>query len=346
MHRPRLHIVQAVRSDGFSGVERHVALLSERLAVRGYRVTVIGGDPERMRAEFGPIAGIEHYAAVTTWDVVRGLNRAGHADLVHLHMTAAELAGVVSRPRLRAPLVATRHFAARRGSSPVARIGAALIRANLAAQISISSYVAGLVDGPSTVVPLGTRLPGAVVPADRRERTVLVAQRLEAEKRGDLALQAWAASGLAREGWRLVFAGAGSQAAELNSLAERLGVAEATDFLGFRSDLPDLLSRAGLFLAPCPIEGFGLSVVEAMAAGTPVVAAREGAHAETVGSASGAVLFSSSDPAAGGAALAELAHDDRRRVAYGAALRAAVEAHFTDEVMVEQTVDVYRSVLR
>ncbi|MFC4243677.1 glycosyltransferase family 4 protein [Gryllotalpicola reticulitermitis] len=345
MYRHRLHIVQAVRSDGFSGVERHVATLSERLAARGHRVTVIGGDPARMYAELGG-TGIRHRAATTTWDVVRALSRLEQVDLVHLHMTAAELAGVVTRPMLRAPLVATRHFASRRGSSPTARGISALIRANLAAQISISSYVAGVVDGRSTVVPLGTRLPESVVPAERRERTILLAQRLEPEKRGDIAVRAWAASGLAREGWRLAVAGAGSLQGELAALAASLGVGEATDFLGYRSDVPELLSRAGLFLAPCPIEGFGLSVVEAMAAGTPVVAAREGAHAETVGSADGAVLFSASDPEAGGAALAELAHDDRRRADYGAALRAAVESRFTDDVMADKMVQVYESVLR
>jgi len=345
VYRTRTHIVQAVRSDGFSGVERHVALLSSRLAARGYRVTVIGGDPERMHAEFEN-AAITHHPARTTWDVVRALGRVEKADLVHVHMTAAEVAGVMTRPYLRAPLIATRHFAARRGSSAPARGIGAVIRANLAAQISISSYVAGLVDGTSTVVPLGTKLPRTIVPPVQRERTVLLAQRLESEKRGDLALRAWAASGLAREGWRLAVAGAGSQRAELAALATQLGVGDATDFLGFRTDLPELLSRAGLFLAPCPIEGFGLSVVEAMAAGTPVVAAREGAHAETVGSARGAVLFPATDAAAGGAALAALAHDTARRAEYGAALRATVEQNFTDDVMVDKLLRVYESVLR
>jgi glycosyltransferase involved in cell wall biosynthesis len=345
VYRHRMHIVQAVRSDAFAGVERHVALLSNRLAARGYRVTVIGGDPARMHAEFAHSA-IAHRAATTTWDVVRALSRVEHPDLVHVHMTAAEFAGVLTRPRLKAPLVATRHFAARRGSSAAARGVGAVIRASLAAQISISSYVAGLIDGASTVVPLGTPLPGATVPASGRERTVLLAQRLEAEKRGDIALRVWAASGLARDGWRLAVAGDGAQRAELEALARSLGVADSTDFLGFRTDVPQLLSRAGVFLAPCPVEGFGLSVIEAMAAGTPVVAAREGAHSETVGRADGAMLFSSTDPEAGGAALAELARDAGRRADYGASLRAAAEQNFAADVMVDKVLRVYESVLR
>ena len=46
-----LSVVQVVRSDAFAGVERYMCQVANGLAARGHHLTVIGGDPGRMRAE-------------------------------------------------------------------------------------------------------------------------------------------------------------------------------------------------------------------------------------------------------------------------------------------------------
>ena len=155
----------------------------------------------------------------------------------------------------------------------------------------MSQYVADHVDGASTVVLSGVRPEPDRVAAVDRLPVVLVAQRLEREKHTDVAVRAFAASGLADAGWRLTIAGDGALRGELEELAASLRLGDAVEFLGHRRDVWDLMRAAGVLLAPRTDEAFGLSVVEAMARGLPVVAAGSGAHLETVGSVPGAALF-------------------------------------------------------
>jgi glycosyltransferase involved in cell wall biosynthesis len=104
------------------------------------------------------------------------------------------------------------------------------------------------------------------------------------------------------------------------------------------------MATAGLLLAPRPDEAYGLSVVEAMAVGLPVVAAAGGGHLETVGPVSGSGLFPPEDVAGAAAALRALAVDEGRRAGYGEDLRAAQRERFTLEAQQRATDEVYRGV--
>jgi len=337
-------VVHIIRSDGFAGVEKHVARLASAQAVDGWRVAVIGGGGVPMHQEWGG-SRVPHREAVTLLDTVRRLDEFRGVDLLHAHMTAAEAAALLS-PRMRhVPLVVTRHFAAPRGGSPLGRLAAPLIRRRLAAQIAISDYVARSIDGVSTVIYPGVPSAPDVVPGALREPTVLVAQRLEPEKRTEDAVRAFAASGLAGAGWRLLIAGSGSQARALRQLADALGVSAATRFLGYRGDVPDLMASASILLATCDVEGLGLSVLEAMALGLPVVASAAGAHLETVGGVDGAALYRPGDADAAGDMLAALAASPDRRRVYGGRLQQAQRARFSIAAQAEQTETLYRSVL-
>jgi glycosyltransferase involved in cell wall biosynthesis len=140
-------------------------------------------------------------------------------------------------------------------------------------------------------------------------------------------------------------AGDGSEREGLEALAAGLGVSDSCEFLGARADVEGFQRRAAILLAPRPDEPFGLSVVEAMAAGTPVVAAAGGGHLETVGQCPGAVLYPPRDTAGAGRLLAELAADPARRACYGEALRATHRRAFLVEPQVRATLDLYRAVL-
>ena len=152
----------------------------------------------------------------------------------------------------------------------------------------------------------------------------------------------WEASGLAARDWRLQLAGDGAERDALVRLAEALQISESVDFLGARSDVAALMAQASIFLATRPDEPFGLSVVEAMAAGLPVVAARGGGHDETVGRCADAVMFDGADPLAAGALLGELALDESRRVAYGEQLRDGQRSRFTLERQASMMIEQYR----
>ncbi|MBR1712006.1 MAG: glycosyltransferase [Alloprevotella sp.] len=80
-----------------------------------------------------------------------------------------------------------------------------------------------------------------------------------------------------------VFVGGGEREAACRRLASELGVSGRTHFLGIRSDVPELLSVADVVIMSSHWEGFGLSAVEGMAAGKPVLASDVEGLAQVVG---------------------------------------------------------------
>ncbi|MEU2201900.1 glycosyltransferase family 4 protein [Isoptericola sp. NPDC019482] len=346
-----MKVVHAIRSDGFAGVERHVARLARTQEASGHTVHVIGGAVGPMAGELAG-SGVSVEPAATTVDVVRALRAQPQHDVLHVHMTAAEVAATlagVAAWRHRAPVVTTRHFARPRGTGPAGGAVAAVARARVRAQMSISAFVADSVDGSSTVIHPGVDSQPDAAPARGREKVVLMAQRLAPEKAAEVGVRAFAASGLRDDGWTLRVAGDGPLRSHLQQVAEEIGVADKVEWLGFRGDVPDLLRTSALLLAPCPVEGLGLSVLEAMAHGLPVVAAAAGGHVELLtGLCSPAltsdVLFPAGSAARAGAALAALAAAPEARDAYGAAAQARQRKGFTLEAQVAATDAVYRSV--
>ena len=327
-----LRIVHAVRSDSFAGVERYVSEVAGALSLLGHEVTVVGGDPTALCSALP--SAVRYRPAATTGQVARELARCGRPDVVHAHMSAAELAAVLTRPAHRAPVVATRHFAVRRGGNLIASAVTRTVARGLALEISISQFVADASGPGSLVLHNGVRDQ----PEGRdRERTVLVMQRLEPEKDTETAVRAFAASGLQEQGWRLQVAGRGSRHDEVQALAVELGV--RVELLGFVSDPRPLLASAGLLLAPAPGEPFGLTVVEAMATGLPVVASRGGAHVETVGT--DGLLFPVSDVQACVEQLRRAAHDPDLRARYGLGLRERQQRLFRLDGHVEALVAAY-----
>jgi glycosyltransferase involved in cell wall biosynthesis len=331
-------VVHLVVTDAFAGVERYLCEVSNELATRGHRVVTIGGDRERMRHELA--ADVANHPAAGLLAGARALARVGHVDIVHVHMTAAEAAAWLARPLQRSPIVATRHFARDRGSSAVARGLATITSRAIACDIAISQFVADSISGPTVVIPNG--VPDRdQAPLDMA--TVVMLQRLEAEKATDLGIHAWARSGLAGQGWRLLIAGQGELRGSLVQLALDLGVADSVEFLGYVADTDKLLSEASVFLAPGHLDGFGLSVVEAMAHGVPVVAARAGGHLETL--ADDGLLFPPEDPAAAAQELVRLSRDASLRRSTGAALRHRQQRLFSLPRHVDRLEEVYRLVI-
>ncbi len=342
-----LTVVHVVCSNAFAGVEGHVAQLAAAQAAAGHTVRVVGGDPVRMREVLDP-AAVDHRpgssVATATREAVR-LLRAGRVSVLHAHMTDAETAAVLARAatRVRVPIVATRHFAARRGSTLLRRWWTHRLGRRIDAQIAISHAVAAEIEGSSTVVHPGVPVRPDSAPAEARDRVVLVVQRLEAEKRTDLAVDAFARSGLADRGWRLVVAGGGSLAATLTAQSDDLGLDGAVELLGHRSDVEALMARAGVLLAPCPVEGLGLAVLEAMSAGLPVVAAAAAGHLETVGAVAPELVYPPAEIDAAAGVLVKLADDLAARTSYGKALQEAQRHDFTLAAQVRGTDAVYRS---
>ena len=341
-----LRILHAIRSDGFAGVEQFVLRLAIAQAADGHDVAVIGGATDRMRPGLDQ-AGVAHVPAARTSEVILAVRRLGHGvAVVNTHMTAADVAAAAALPSRRRPrpaLIATRHFAKPRG-----RLGplpiAALLRGRVDAQIAISSSVAAAIDGPSTVVHPGID-PRPAGDGRPRDATVLLAQRLEPEKHTHIGVRAFAASGLADDGWTLEVAGIGSEEAMLQELARTLGIDRSVRFTGFRADLPAVMARAGLLVAPCPVEGFGLTLLEAMAGGLPVVAAAAGGHVAMLDGLDSRALFTADDVEAAAGGIRSLATDEAGREALAIAARARQQQDFSIRAQADGTEAAYRRVL-
>lgn len=141
----------------------------------------------------------------------------------------------------------------------------------------------------------------------------------------------------------LVLAGADGWLSEpVYRRAGELG--DSVRFLGYvpEADLPALYRGALALTHPASDEGFGMTVAEAMAAGTPVVASDAGSLPEIAAGA--ALLVSPSDPAAWAAALGEVAAARalREQMIEKGLARAS---HFSLEAMARRTLDVYREAL-
>ncbi len=345
MTRPAdpLAVVHVCCTDSFAGVERHVTELALAQAERGDRVLVIGGHLPRMRTALKDrVDVLPGHRIATALRSLRSMDFRPH--VLNAHMTAAEIACLLGRPA-GVPVIATRHFAAARGAATPLRPILRALGQRLAGQIAVSRYVADHVDGPSTVVLTGVPAHIGRAAARDREPWVLVAQRLEAEKDTEMALRAFAGSGLPETGWLLKICGDGSLRPELERRAVELRIDDSTEFLGHRSDVHELMRRAGILFASGPREAFGLSIVEAMACGLPVVAAGSGAHLETLGSVPDAALFAPDDPDGAARLLAELARDVSLRDAYGRRLQDAQRDLFTVDVQARNTDAAYRSFL-
>ena len=169
--------------------------------------------------------------------------------------------------------------------------------------------------------------PFSTWPRRRRpERFLLAASTLHPHKNLDGLLRAFAEFRRARPEFRLVVCGLhGFFTGPLHEFARFAGLRDAVEFPGWipREDLHDLFARAWAFLCPSLFEGFGLPLVEALAAGIPTACSAIEPLSGIAGDA--ALQFDPRDPAAMAAAMLRIADDEelRARLAQAGPARAA-----------------------
>jgi glycosyltransferase involved in cell wall biosynthesis len=138
----------------------------------------------------------------------------------------------------------------------------------------------------------------------------------------------------------LLVIGDGPERPRIEAAARDAGLGSSIRFLGHRDDARELLAGCDLYANSSISEGISLTILEAMAAGLPVVATRVGGTPEIVDASCGR-LVPSRDPATLAATLAELAGDRALRSALGRAARARVEQRFTLDRMIAEYRDAY-----
>jgi glycosyltransferase involved in cell wall biosynthesis len=286
-------------------------------------------------------------------------------DVVHVHLgediAILPLARWAAR-RAKAPLVATVHCSLRHTVVPhgirsamLRAIGGPLqlelLRAADAVLVLSERAAEFLVDDGVDpmrlrVVALGVDLePGGgerrPAATDRRP-TVVFAGRLVPEKGVHELIEALGS--LPEVG--LLVVGDGPERRSLEAAAAAMGMADRIRFVGAvaHADVHAYLRDADVVVAPSWFEERGRVLLEAMAAGTPVIAARSGGPVETVKDGVNGLLVPPRAPKALAAAIARVLSDDRLAAALAAAGRRTAATQPLSS-LVADTLDVYRTVL-
>jgi N-acetyl-alpha-D-glucosaminyl L-malate synthase BshA len=143
----------------------------------------------------------------------------------------------------------------------------------------------------------------------------------------------------------LLMVGEGPERSSAQALARRLGVLDRLRFLGTQQDIAEIAAMADVFLLPSELESFGLSALEAMACGVPVVGSDAGGLPEVVRHAESGFLLPVGDVEGMAARTIEILKDDERRRAMGEAARHRVESLFDADRVVSQYEAAYARVL-
>jgi glycosyltransferase involved in cell wall biosynthesis len=279
------------------------------------------------------------------------------ADLVHTH---GDVSSTIALPFVRArPVVVTTHglHLVRRARGPAHPAMSRALRSVVSRARVVICTSAAERDELELIVPARDRHKLTVIhngvepaiPLDRQARALvrqelgarpdtvlaLFAGRLEPRKAPLLA--AHAAIRVRADGvpLRLVVAGDGPQTGQLRALS-----GDAVKPIGYRSDLPRLLSAADVFVQPSEREGISLALLEAMAHGLAIVAADGPGNPEAVGDAG--LVFGVRDEAALVAALEQLCTDSRLRALLAAKALSRSRDQFGVERFLAATEAVYR----
>ena len=164
---------------------------------------------------------------------------------------------------------------------------------------------------------------------------VVCVGRLDPQKNPLALIEAFARAFRGDARGQLLLAGDGSLKEAALRRAVELGMAAKVHFLGMQGEVADLLSASDVFALSSDWEGTPLAVMEAMAAGLPVVATAVGGVPELVSDGEAGLLTPAGDTSAFAGALARLAGDDGMRAAMARAALSRSEKFSVDQMVAE-----------
>jgi mannosyltransferase len=278
----------------------------------------------------------------------------GGARVWHARRNVEMVAGVVLRDVLRMPLRLLFTSAAQRHHQPFTKW---LIR-RMDAVVATGRKSAGFLDVPFTIVMHGIDTARFTPPADKKmpvrslgldpaKKHVGCFGRVRHQKGTDLFVDAMIALLPRHPEWAALICGRVTPdqrdfASELQRRIAEAGLTERIRFLGEVPDILPMYQAIDLYVAPSRNEGFGLTPLEAMACGIPVVATNAGAYEDMVVDGVNGALCNAGDGAALEAALARLLDPAADIAALGGEALRSVRRDFTLDREALALMGIYR----
>ena len=373
-----MKLIHVIGDSRFGGAGRIILRLGQIGQAQGWQVDILTTDTVLQQAVK------QHGLGVITLDVIRrkirplwdlaGLVRLWdflrreHYAIVHTHTSKGGFVGRLAARLAGVPVIVhTAHgFAFHERSQPWARLFYSTLE-RIASRwcdriVSVSEFhrrwavELGICHPPKILaIPNGIAAlasPG-VVPADLREELgvredellILSMARLAPDKGLEYLIEAAALLLRTERRFRIAIAGDGEVRVRLEELAFNLGVSDRIDFLGFREDVSDLLAACDVVVLPSLREGLSIALLEAMAAGKPIVATSIGSHRELASQAEIAQLVPPADAPALCEAILRLTRNPALMARLGAKARVLFESHYTEDRMLKTYKQLYFDLL-
>lgn len=270
-------------------------------------------------------------------------------DVVHLHLEMATMLGVVAARRLGLPTAVTLH-----GTQPEmgtrSRLKQPLLDRAIGAAdtvIAVGPTVArewsARIDGLDPLV-LVNPVPPRIAPRSRPTRPprLITVGRLVQAKSFPTLVEAMALVHRAEPAVDLRIVGEGPERPAIQAAIDEAGLGSVVSLLGSRNDVDELLASADVFVGSSVVEGMPLAVLEAMAAGLPIVATSVGDLPSTVPPEAGQ-LVPAGQPEQLAAALLRVIRDADLRHRSGEAATRYVAEHHHPDVWGRELAAIYRS---
>lgn len=275
--------------------------------------------------------------------------RARRYDVVHTHLSTSTVNGCLAARLSRVPCVATVHGLSGKLSYLAADHLIAVsadVRRHMTAQGLHESRISIVHNGvdPAPPAPGAREAAREALGLPARGPVVGTTARLTALKGVDTALQAVARLRDDFPDLRYVVFGDGEMEEELRALAASLEIGENVVFAGYRTDLTRLLAALDAFLFPTLREAMGIALIEAMAAGVPVVATRVGGIPEVVAEGTG-LLVAPSDPVGMAEAVGRVLREPDLAGRMVEAAWERVRTEYSSSRMAARTLAVYQAML-
>ncbi|MGH2536620.1 MAG: glycosyltransferase family 4 protein [Candidatus Promineifilaceae bacterium] len=364
MIRPRPSVLFFIRHfyPAVGGAERQLLLLAGELRRQGCEVTIATGryaDAARVetmdgvvvhRLFVGPYAPVLHELAFLLSAALFLFGRRADFDTVVTFQTQLVSVAAALVTRLTGQAFITRVASAGEGTDlgqlrrlPAGRLLVAVVRNGCDAAVAVSEAVrqgllaAGFPAGKAHVIPNGVRTVGqyrdGAVEARMRlgfrrdELLVVFVGRLAAPKGLELLLQAWSLFAADWPNGRLLLVGDGPLRSALQEQVLYLSIDSSVTFSGMVDDVDEYLRAADIFVLSSHYEGLSNSLLEAMAAGLPVISTRVSGSEDVIQHGRNGLLIEPGDPDGLRRALNRLASSPELRSSLGRAASHSILSH-------------------